>query len=1073
MNQTFVGRLDLRSVLLLGAASATAVALSLPAFAQDQAPVETVVVTGSRIPQQGLYSTSPVTAIGQQEMKFEGTTNVEDLLNNLPSVSADQGEAVSNGSTGTASVDLRGLGANRTLVLVDGKRLMPGDPNANGSDTSAPDLNMIPAALVDHVEVVTGGASAVYGSDAMAGVVNFIMRKDFEGIEADGTFSTAEHVNNLDSNTPFGQAIANSAVPIDVPHGNIWDGTDIDGTLLMGANSPDGKGNVTAYVGYRHINAVVQAARTFSACSVGANYSNDFKNFNCGGSSVNPGGRIIPLSTKLDTNGNPVLDENGNPLNPYFGGQNNGGLGEEYTPGGLVDYSTPKYGFNFAPFNYLQRPDERYTGGFFGHYEVNKALDFFTSFMFMDDHTIAQLAPSGVFGNELSVNCDNPFLSGGASTGFPSSHDVLCGPGAVGAGVDPNTGLSGTSDAQLVLALRTVALGNRQQIIRHDDFRDVVGVKGDLGGGWSYEAFAQYGTVVYADDDINDVSLSRVQKALEVVNDPSSGNPACKSFLDGSDVNCVPLNVFGGPLSPQALQYISASGQRQGSTTEQIVGANVTGDLGDWGIKAPWAKSGVALNFGTEYRREALELRPDLEYQSGDLSGFGSITPVAGAYQVDEGYVEVQVPIAQGLPFFEDLTANAGYRYSAYSDSAGNVSTYKYGAEWQVVDDFRFRGSYQHAVRAPNAVELFGAQTQGLWAGADLCAGSNPVYTEAQCEHTFEYGTNGQRLSNVQAEGAAAADYGSINQCPAAQCTALFSGNTNLKPEAGNTWSLGAVITPTFLDGFTATIDYFNIKINGLIGVVPQAIIIGACAQSDNPAFCSLVQRGANGVLSGTGNGSGQVVTQTVNTGYLQTSGIDFEANYQADLNDWNMGNNGALAFNFIGTYTDSLTTEPTDPATLKAAGLPTTYNCAGMFGTTCLTPTPKWRHKLRLTWSSPWDVDFSFAWRYLSEVKLDLNSPNPLLNLECFAFGIPGSCGDQLDGHIAPYSYFDLASTWNVRPGVQLGVGVNNIFDKDPPIMDTGNLGVSSPPTGNGNTFPQTYDSLGRVIFINATVKY
>jgi len=143
------------------------------------------------------------------------------------------------------------------------------------------------------------------------------------------------------------------------------------------------------------------------------------------------------------------------------------------------------------------------------------------------------------------------------------------------------------------------------------------------------------------------------------------------------------------------------------------------------------------------------------------------------------------------------------------------------------------------------------------------------------------------------------------------------------------------------------------------------------------------------------------------------------------------------------------------------------------LFGTTCLTPTPKWKHKFRATWSTPWDVDISFDWRFLSAVKLDLNSTNPNLNLECFAFGIPGSCGDGLDGHIAPYSYFDLAGTWNVRPGVQLGIGVNNIFDKDPPVLDTGNLGVSSPPGGNGNTFPQVYDSLGRVIFINATVKY
>ncbi|HEY5238365.1 MAG TPA: TonB-dependent receptor [Rhizomicrobium sp.] len=1052
MNQIDTGRPSLRSALLLGAASATAIALSLPAFAQDQAPVETVVVTGSRIPQQGLYSSSPVTAIGQQEMKFEGTTNVENLLNNLPSVNPDQGGAVSNGSTGTATVNLRDLGANRTLVLIDGKRLMPGDPNSAGSDTSAADLNFIPAALVDHVEVMTGGASTVYGSDAMAGVVNFIMRKDFEGVEADGTFSTAEHVNNLDPNSPLGQAVAASAVPIDVPHGNIWDGSDVDGTLIMGANTADGKGNVTGYVGYRSISAVTQAARTFSSCSTGVSYSNSFHNFNCGGSSTNPGGRLVPEAA-----GNPYT-------NTSF----------EYTPTGFDNYSTPKYGYNFAPLNYLQRPDERFTGGFFGHYEINKAVDIFTSFMFMDDHTVAQLAPSGIFyGSELNVNCNNPFLSDPATDGqnanFPSSHDLLCGAGAVGPAIDPNTGLSGdgstaSNQAPFLMGRRTVEIGNRQQQLRHTDFRDVIGVKGDLGGGWSYEVFAQYGTVIYADDDINDVSLAKIQKALEVVD--VGGVPTCQSVIDGSDLNCVPLNVFGyHTASSAALNYISDSGQRQGSTTEQIVGANVTGDLGEWGVKAPWAKSGVAMNVGVEYRREALDLRPDAAYISGELSGFGSITPVSGAYQVDEGYGEISVPLVQGMPFFEDLTANAGYRYSAYSDSAGNVSTYKYGLEWQMVDDFRLRGSYQHAVRAPNAVELFGVATQGLWGGADLCAGPVPGYTEAECARTFPNTPAGQ--------AEAATDYGNIPQCSAAQCTALFSGNPNLKPEVANTYSIGGVFTPTFLDGFTATVDYYDIKINGLISVIPQAIVIGACAQAGDPVFCNLIQRGVGGQLQGTGNGSGQVISTTTNTGYLHTTGVDVEANYQTDMDDWGMGANGALAFNLIGTYTESLTSEPTDPSTLTEAHLPTTYNCAGLFGTTCLTPTPKWKHKFRATWSTPWDVDISFDWRFLSAVKLDLNSTNPNLNLECFAFGIPGSCGDGLDGHIAPYSYFDLAGTWNVRPGVQLGIGVNNIFDKDPPVLDTGNLGVSSPPGGNGNTFPQVYDSLGRVIFINATVKY
>src|SRR5271170_4243317 len=214
---------NLRSKLLLGAATFAAAAISLPASAQDQS-TETVVVTGSRIPQQGLYAPSPVTAIGQQEMKFEGTTGVETLLNNLPSVFADQTSGVSNGATGTATVNLRGLGAIRTLVLVNGTRLMPGDP----IDPVA-DLNTIPAALVDHVEVLTGGASAVYGSDALAGVVNFVMRKDFEGIEVDGQYNIA----NADNSSGYYRGLLSAAGDA-VPKENAWDGQNTTGTFIVG-----------------------------------------------------------------------------------------------------------------------------------------------------------------------------------------------------------------------------------------------------------------------------------------------------------------------------------------------------------------------------------------------------------------------------------------------------------------------------------------------------------------------------------------------------------------------------------------------------------------------------------------------------------------------------------------------------------------------------------------------------------------------------------------------------------------------------------------------------------------------
>jgi len=1017
--QTNQDKRSLRSALLLGAASAAVVGLSVPATAQET--TETVVVTGSRIPQTGLYSTSPVTAVGQQEMKFEGTTNVENLINNLPEAFADQGSAVSNGSTGTATVNLRNLGANRTLVLVDGKRLMPGDPNAAGSDSVAPDLNFIPAALVDHVEVVTGGASAVYGSDAVAGVVNFIMRKDFEGVEFDGTWSEAQHDQH---NNQIDKIIAGASFPVNKPSGSTWDGRDVDATVIMGVNSPNGKGNVTAYAGYRNVQAVTQDKRDFTACTtaVSANFyttpDKRFGDYFCGGSSTNPGGRFIPLS-----NGNASI-----------------GSGEATANGTFVPYTAAQFGFNFAPFNFLQRPDERYTGGVMGHYEVNPAVDFYTSVMFMDDHTVAQIAPSGLFlGTLFKTNCDNPFLTYNGSNG---SGDELCG--------SPDAGI-----ASFLVGRRTVEIGPRQDNLRHTDYRIVLGVRGDLGSGWSYDLFAQYGTTIYSEEYLHEVQNAKAQNALfaHLVN----GVPTCDVVAAGLDANCQPLNIFtAGAASPQSLNYITSNGFKEGSTVQQIVGGTLTGDLGAWGVQFPWAKNPVAVSVGAEYRQESLDLRVDDNFQLGLLAGQGGPTlPVSGGYHVSEGYGEIRIPIVQNMPFFEDLTANAGYRYSSYSTAAGGVSTYKVGLEWQVIDDVRLRGSYQKAVRAPNVIELFSAPAAGLWVGIDPCAtGANgpPAYSQAQCANT----------------GVTAAQYGHVPQCSAAQCSAIFAGNANLKPEVANTYAFGAVFTPTFIDGFTLTVDYFDIKINKFIGVIPQAVKVGACAITGT-TFCSDILRGPGGVLFG----SGFVNSPTVNTGFLHEKGIDFEANYNADLDTWGVGPYGSLSFNFIGTKTNNLITEPTSATLLKAAGFDTTYDCVGLFGPTCGVPTPEWRHRLRATWTTPWDFDFSVAWRHMSGVNLDLNQNNNLLYQTCFGFNVFGPCGDKIDNSIPAYDYFDLAVGWNVREGISLHAGVNNIFDKDPPILDTNNLGVSGPPFGNGNTFPQVYDSLGRVIFVNATIKY
>jgi len=1026
--------------------------LSSAAMAQ-QAPVETVVVTGSRIPQVGLYSSSPVTAVNQTEMKLQGTTNVETLLNNLPGVFSDFTQTASNGATGQATVDLRGLGSSRTLVLIDGKRLMPSDPS-----NPVADLNQVPADMVDHVEVLTGGASAVYGSDAEGGVVNFIMRKDFEGVEVDGQYTINNAANSGKSHgVPYSTLQNNvgfAAAPKDW-----WGGATTEANLIMGVNTADGKGNITGYMGYRDIQAMLESARDFSACSLTTNFST---NLFCSGSSNYNRWRTQDFRK---AGGRP---------SDYFGGSTN------WVPyvGGSAQT------FNYGPLNYLQRPDVRYDGGYFGHYQVSPMLDVYSNFMFSDDHTLAQIAPSGSFlgsgpakypgrlsAGYVQFNCDNPLMTA-------QQTQLLCGliqPGAInvntgntflqdygaagpwGHGYDnllPNGKYDGAGNITpgqtlLWLGRRDIEGGNRIDDLRHTSYRLVVGGKGDLGHGWSYDLYGQFGETIYQENYANEWSKQRLENALNV--NPVTGN--CVSADLGIDTKCVPIDLFHGfgSIAPDQLNYVLAQGFKEGFTQEQVVSGSITGDLGEWGIQTPWSKSPFSIALGSEYRQEQLQLDTSRDFQINDLYGQGSATlpvPKSG-FNVTEGFGEIQMPIIQDQEFFQSLTLNAGYRYSDYS-AAGAVSSYKYGFDWQPIDDFRVRGSYQRAVRAPTVLESFAPLNVALFGGQDPCAVASP---SKQCldQHVDAAST-----------------------CPSAQCNAQFGGTLALKPESSDTWSVGVVLTPSFIDGFTATIDYFDIKVKDYISFVDPNVTLSGCygdaaTAASQAFFCPRVHRTDNGHGSIFGAGFVDAVNENLN--YLATTGVDFEANYQTQFEDWGLNGAGGLSLNFIGTYLQSLTTSPTqvpvDPNN-------PTYDCAGLFGVVCGTPSPTWRHKMRVTWTSPWDLSLSLDWRHLSSVKLDENTANSNLNglkaAYCAAYGI---CSDPVDAKLPAMDYLDVSGTWTARPGLEFRFGVNNVFDKNPPTMDSNTWAIAGPPFGNGNTFPGVYDSLGRQFFIGVTAKY
>jgi len=990
--------------VLMGAGLAATI--SAPAFAQEAAPQE-VVVTGSRIPQPNLTSASPLTVVNSQELALQGTSNVEDLLNNLPQVTAAQTSEVSNGSNGTAEVNLRNLGAQRTLVLVDGRRIQPGDPGNNGQA----DLNNIPSALVDRIDIVTGGASSIYGSDAIAGVVNFIMKKNFQGLEVDAQTSFDNHTNdNKQADATIG------AFGLKRPGDVGADGFIYDATVILGSNFANDQGNVTAYASYRNIQPVLQGTRDFSDCGIATEgATNQLRG--CVGSSNTNYGRFDNLGPKNPITGRGTIDK---ALNPD-GAAN------------FVPY-TSALSYNFNPLNYIQREDDTYHAGYFAHYDVNKAVEIYSDFMFTDDQTDAQIAPSGFFrssGPNLATgytfNCNNPFISAAEAA-------LLC------PGVTVTPGAPGGATTTQSIGYR---FGSEPRVsdIRHTDYLIDVGARGDLAPGWHYDAYMSYGETLLSTLITGYASETKLQNALNVID--VNGVPTCTI---GTSSGCVPLNIFlanGAGFTKQALDYVLTPALTQGQATQQIVSGSVTGDLGQYGIKSPYASDSVGIALGTEYRREQVSTNFDQEQVSGDLSGGGGASPpAAGSFDVYELFGELRAPIMQDKPYVKDLNVDLAYRFSDYS-TAGTTNTYSAELHYAVDPTVAFRFSYNHAVRAPSANELFTPQTVGLAGFTDPCAGTTPTFTLAQCEKT----------------GLNPALYGLVQQCASAQCSVLTGGNPNLKPEVADTYSIGMVYTPTYFKGFTATIDYFNINIQGIIdGGASPTTILNLCAQGETN-YCSEIVRDTSGSVDSS---QGYVSQTLVNSGSLATRGVDFTASYRRRFSDLPVPYvamiPGSIGFNLVGTFTENLIDQP-----IAGQG---SYDCAGLYGLTCGVPTPHWRGELRTSWITPYNLTISLNWRYLGAVKLDANQANPLIN------GGPGFY-DNADAKLGDYNYFDLALTYRFRDRYTFRAGINNLFDKDPPIVDSEAYGISSPPYGNGNTYPGTYDSLGRQFFFGVKADF
>jgi outer membrane receptor protein involved in Fe transport len=1011
-----------RAVLAAAAASAAgapAHAQTAPAAANDTA-LQEVVVTGSRLAiSPNDVSISPVTSLGALDIAKTGLVRTEDLLNNLPQVVAEQSGGTSISSNGTATVSLRGLGSERTLVLVNGTRLAPGASlGASPSTSSSADINQIPADLIERVDVLTGGASAVYGADAVAGVVNFVLNTHFEGVKVDANYGFGRYENNHADLLGFLAAAGDPA-----PDSTVDAGFNKDVSFVAGSNFADGKGNVTVYATYLKTSPAVGYQYDYAGCSLNTPSTLPGPGgLKCGGSGTPATGRFALFGVNSTTG-------KFGQLTPAYAVQ----------PSGVFSPYNSSDSYNYGALSFLQRAADRYTAGSFFHYDINDNVNVYNSFMYARNSSSADYGPSGLFSYTATpISCANPLLTTAETAAF-------CTPALI---AENHAGFPNTPAGYVTLyaGRRAVENGPRVDNYISNSFRETLGVKGNFIEGLTYDMYGQVGLNMMRDSQGGYVLTTNALNALDVVQTPTG--PQCASAVNGTSPTCVPWNIFQlGGVTPAAVKYISTPASYDVTVKEFIVDGSVTADLAKFGMQLPTASSGPSINLGAEYRSESYNFNPDYIFENGlNSGGNGAQAPIDGGFHVAEIFTEGRLPLLNNLPAAYDLSLEAGYRYSSYT-SGFNTNTYKFGVEYAPLQDVKLRAGYNRAVRAPSVGDLFAPAVIGAGGTADPCWGA----VVGGAAGTTAGTVNGHNFAFCSRTGVTADEWGAITPNPAAQINTSVGGNAALKPETADTFTYGVVFQPSFLSGFVASLDFYYIKIANTIESLSSNTIVNNCGLTGDAALCGLIHRGA-----GTGslwfNNNNFVTATEENIGTLSTKGIDLASRYTIDV-----GSMGKVALALSGTRVLNFFTEPltNGPA----------YNCAGYFGTTCNAPTPHWRHVLNTDWQMPWvGMDFAVRWRYIGPVQSDRVSQDPQLSQTYFA----GTA------RIGGYSYLDLSLAMPIATtGIDFRVGVNNITDKAPPIIANGNYSDCPNNSCNDNTWVGTYDTLGRYLYAHVSVKF
>jgi outer membrane receptor protein involved in Fe transport len=995
---------------------ATPVALRAQAVAaaDEAAADETIVVTGSLIRNPNLVSAAPITVTTADTIQLRASNVAEEVLRDIPGIVPSIGSAVNNGNGGASFVDLRGIGSTRNIVLLDGDRIAP------TNTTGRVDLNNIPLALVQRVDALTGAAVTTYGADAISGVVNFVTRKDFTGMDLQLSNGLTER----------------------------GDGQSFRADLTVGGNFDGGRGNAVLSVGYQKTDPIYQGARDFSI--------NGIDSFT-GGS----GGSGTAIPSRF-TGTRPIDAATGLPsTNPLVA---NGNLQLDPATGTARALFSP---FNFNPYNIFQTPFERFNIFAKANYEITDTIEVYTRGMFSKNNVQTIIAPSGTFGTPVTINLNNPFLPAGlrnqfcaANVGAAGTYQARftaaeCSAAALATGAtDPRYRTVNTN-----LARRTTEVGPRISDFSTTIFDYRAGIRGKLTDSIDWDLSGSYGESENRQTLQGYVLATRARNSLLV--NGTRANPVAQV------AGAVPIDWFGpeGSISPAGADYLEG----ESTTTNFSSLAQVRGVVsGDFGFVLPTAADAVGFAVGAEYRKYQATQRSDLLAQTpGELGGAGGAAPnIDGGYDVKEVYGELIIPLVQDRPFFKNLTVEGGARYSDYKVDAPNSPTYdtftwKAGLNWEFADGIKLRGNYSRAVRAPNINELFAPQNTGLTnLGVDPCSGTaNPGSASAVLPLNAALARPEFRALCV-AQGAPSTSIGGIELPTAGQVNATFGGNLNLQPETANTWTIGTVLQPTFAPGLAITVDYYNITVKDAVSNPLPGDAVFACFGAppyngagvafSNPACQTIFRNPATGGLDGDPASTRGLLLASSNLGRIETDGLDVTLNYSTDIGFAKLG----LIGNFNYTFNSNFNADVT------AQGGGFNRPCVGFYSVNCSftgSIQPKWQSSLRTTLSFT-DFDLSLLWRHIDGVEQE---PQDVLDQGPF-FGDFGT--------IPAYDYFDLTGRVNVLENVTVILTVSNLFDKQPPIVGAS---AGSTSFNSGNTFPSTYDALGRRYTIQANLRF